>query len=83
MVYLETLSANGGKDPADTVEAKRPEAFNKISHRLIETIDYLIEGITKAVCSATDLDKGSFDKLLEKLNSLNEIINPVIDKQEE
>jgi len=71
--HLEHLALTGGKDPSDTDGSKKPEDFNKLSNRLIQTLDYLIDGVSKDTISIDQLDKESFAKLLEKLGELNRV----------
>jgi rubrerythrin len=69
--HLEKLLLTGGKESADYDGAKRPEDFNKLSNRLIQTIDYLIEGCSKQTVSIDQLDKNSYTLLISKLAELS------------
>jgi hypothetical protein len=69
--HLENLLLTGGKESADSDVAKRPEDFNKLSNRLIQTIDYLIEGCSKQTVSLDQLDEDSYTLLITKLAELS------------
>ena len=69
--HLENLLLTGGKESADYDVAKKPEDFNKLSNRLIQTIDYLIEGCSKQTVSLDQLDKDSYMLLITKLAELS------------
>jgi len=73
--HLEKLLLTGGKESVDSDGTKKPEDFNKLSNRLIQTIDYLIEGCSKQTVSIDQLDKDSYTLLITKLADLNKIAN--------
>lgn len=70
--YIEKMIAGGG-DPDDKDEPRKPEDFNKLSNRLAQTIDYLLEGINAETIEVEQFDADSFEKLMNRLEKLNEV----------
>ena len=54
--YIEKMIASGGVDPDDKDEPRKPEDFNKLSNRLAQTIDYLLEGINAETIEVEQLN---------------------------
>ena len=65
--HIETLISTGGKDPADEGGTRKPDDFNRLSNRLIQTIDFLIRGSETETVQLNHVDSDVFANLMENL----------------
>lgn len=80
--HLENLVSSGGKETVDSESAGNPKDFNKLSNRLIQTIENLIKGFTNETVPINEMDRDAFSTLRIKLEELNSIANLIEEETE-